>query len=188
MRPIQKVLLGVWILLIVLGLGTYLIHPEWFTTEAIGGFIVTYKRHMLLVYFLISVARGIFLIPSTPFVMTGAALFPLDPWTVLVISMVGVMSGTAFIFYFTEFLGLDKPIQKRFGKKMEKVSLKMEKYGFWIVLAWAFFPIVPTDLVAYTAGITKMSPWKFFLGIFLGELPLVTFYVFTGQALGEWLF
>lgn len=184
----QKIFLAIWILLILAGLGTYWLHPEWFTPESISGFIEKYHQHMLLVYFLISIGRGIFLIPSTPFVMTGAALFPHDPWTVFVISMAGVMAGTAFVFFFTEFLGLDKPIKKRFGKKMAKVSEKMEKYGFWIVLGWAFFPAVPTDLVAYTAGISKMSPWKFFSAIFLGELPLVAFYVFTGMALGEWLF
>lgn len=188
MRPIQKVFLAIWIILILTGLGTYFLYPEWFTPENISNFLVEYKQHMLLFYFLISVGRGIFLIPSTPFVMTGAALFPQDPWMVLAISMVGVMAGAGFIYYFTELLGLDVVIQKKFGKKMEKVATKMEQYGFWIVLAWAFFPIVPTDLVAYTAGITRMSPWKFFTAIFLGEFPLVAFYVFTGMALGEWLF
>ena len=188
MSLIQKIFLAIWLLLIIAGLGTYFLHPEWFTPESLSAFIVEYRQHMLLVYLLISIGRGIFLIPSTPFVMTGAALFPHDPWTVFAISIIGVMAGTAFVFYFTEMLGLDKPIQKRFGKKMDKVAEKMEKYGFWIVLAWAFFPVVPTDLVAYTAGITKMSPWKFFTAVLLGELPLVGIYVFTGMALGEWLF
>lgn len=184
----QKILLAIWIAAIAAGLGTYLIHPEWFDIDHLKHFIESYKHYMLLVFFLVSVGRGIFLIPSTPFILAGAAIFPNDLIWVFVISMMGVVSGSAIIYYFTEFLGLDKVLEKRFSKKMEKVAKGMDKYGFWVVVGWSFFPVVPTDLVAYVAGLTRMKPWKFFLGVIIGELPLVALYVFTGQALGDFLF
>lgn len=178
----------VWALLIVAGLGLYFIYPEHFTKEAISGFIKQYQNQMFLVYLLISMARGAFLIPSTAFVFAGVIIFPASPWLVLAISMVGVISGAAIIYYFTEFLGFEKFFQKRFANKMERVHAGMERYGIWIVAGWAFFPVVPTDLVAYIAGIVRMKAWKFFLGIFIGEIPLVTLYVFGGNALGDFLF
>jgi uncharacterized membrane protein YdjX (TVP38/TMEM64 family) len=187
MTLLQKILLVVWMIVMAFGLGTYFFRPEWFTVDNISHFIATYKSHMLLVYFLISISRGIFLIPSTPFVIAGAILFADDLWTVLFISMVGVMAGSAFIFFFTEFLGVDQVLEKKFGARMARVKQGMEKYGFWIVIGWSFFPIVPTDLVSYTAGLTRMKPWKFLLGVFIGELPLVTFYIFSGQLIGDWV-
>lgn len=184
----KKILLIVWLLLIAAGLVLYFIHPEWFTRENISAFVQQYEDKMLLVYLCISVGRGLFLIPSTPFVLAGGILFPENPWMVLIISMAGVMAGSSFIFYFTEFLGVDKVLEKRFAHKMERTRRGMDKYGFWIVIGWSFFPLVPTDLIAYMAGVTRMPSWKFLPGVFLGELPIVAVYVFTGQALGAVLF
>jgi uncharacterized membrane protein YdjX (TVP38/TMEM64 family) len=176
-----------WALLILTGLGMYLFYPEWFTKEAISSFIQRYENQMFLVYLLISVIRGAFLIPSTAFVLAGVIIFPDSPWLVLTISMIGVMAGSAMIFYFTEFLGFEKFFQKKFANKMDRVHRGLEKHGIWIVALWAFFPVLPTDLVAYVAGVVRMKPWKFFLGIFLGELPLVSLYVFGGNAVAGWL-
>lgn len=177
----------VWGLLIVATLAALIFYPEYFTKEAISKFLLQYEDQVLLVYLLISMLRGALLIPSTAFVFAGAIIFPESPWLVLCISMIGVISGAAIIYYFTEFLGFEKFFQKRFAGKMDRVHRGMEKYGIWIVAGWAFFPVVPTDLVAYVAGVVRMKPWKFFLGIFLGELPLVSLYVFGGNAIGEWL-
>lgn len=188
MEKSKKVMLFVWIGLIAAALILLIIYPEWFTTDSISAFVKQYEEWMLAVYLLICVGRGMFLIPSTPFVLAGGILFPENPWMVMAISMLGVLAGSASIYYFTEFLGLDKVLEKKFAHKMEKTKAGMDKYGFWIVVLWSFFPLVPTDLIAYVAGITRMKAWKFFLGVFLGELPIVAVYVFTGQALGDKIF
>lgn len=184
----KKVLAIVWGVLIAVGLIIYFAFPEYRSKEAISGFIRQYENQMFLVYLLICLARGAFLIPSTAFIFAGVLLFPDSPWMVLAISMIGVFAGAAIIYYFTEFLGFEKFFQKRFAHKTEFVQRKMERYGLWIVAAWAFFPVVPTDLVAYVAGVVRMKPWKFFLGILIGELPLVSLYVFGGNAVAGWLF
>jgi uncharacterized membrane protein YdjX (TVP38/TMEM64 family) len=164
----KKVLMIFWGLLILTGLGAYIFFPSYFTKEAISGFIQQYENQMFWVF-------------------AGVIIFPDSPWLVLLISMIGVVAGAAIIYYFTEFLGFEKFFQKRFANKMDRVHRGMERYGIWIVAAWAFFPVVPTDLVAYVAGVVRMKPWKFFLGIIIGELPLVSLYVFGGNAVAEWI-
>ena len=188
MEKVKKVLLFVWIGLIIAIFILALIFPSWFSQENIFHFVKAYEGQMLLVYFLICIVRGIFLIPSTPFVLAGGLLFHDNLWMVFAISMMGVLAGSASIYYFTEFLGIDKILEKRFAKRLDKTKAGMKKYGFWIVVGWSFFPLVPTDLIAYVAGITKMKPLKFFLGVFLGELPIVAVYVFTGMAIEHLLF
>lgn len=188
LEKIKKALMVVWGVLILGSVGMYILYPERFTQAALSSFIAQYQNQMMLVYLLLSVLRGVFLLPSTPFILTGSILFPDALWLVLAISMAGVLLGAAMIFYLSTFLGFDRIFQKRYAAKMERVNKGMDRYGFWIVVAWAFFPVVPTDIIAYVASITRMRPWKFFLGIFLGEFPLVAFYVFTGNALGAYLF
>ncbi len=53
-------------------------------------------------------------------------------------------------------------------------------YSTLFVLVWSFFPLVPTDLICYVAGIVKM-PFKYLLiGVVVGESILVYCYVFLG--------
>ena len=49
---------------------------------------------------------------------------------------------------------------------------------------WSVFPFVPTDVICYVAGTLRMHLGKFMLGVTLGEIPIVAFYV----AGGTWLF
>ena len=58
---------------------------------------------------------------------------------------------------------------------------------FAIVAGWSFFPLVPTDVICYVAGIAKMSFKKMVMALLFGEIPLVTTYIFLGVEIGEWL-
>jgi uncharacterized membrane protein YdjX (TVP38/TMEM64 family) len=42
------------------------------------------------------------------------------------------------------------------------------------------FPFVPTDAICYVAGTFRMHIGKFLLGVMLGEIPIVAFYVMGG--------
>ena len=55
------------------------------------------------------------------------------------------------------------------------------KKGVLFVIGWAFFPLAPTDLICFAAGAVRMKIQKFLAGIFIGELPIVAFYVFVGE-------
>lgn len=183
----KKIILALWLLLTLTAISFYIAYPERFTATALRDMLDGAQTSILIVYTLVSLLRGIFLIPSTPFVIAGALLFPELRVLVFIISMLGVVAGSSYIFFFTEYLGFDRFFQERFATRFERVKAGMARYGIWIVIFWSFFPIFPTDLISYTAGATRMPYWKFLLGLIIGELPLVAFYVFAGQSLGDWL-
>jgi uncharacterized membrane protein YdjX (TVP38/TMEM64 family) len=187
MKRIQLFALAIWLLATLSALSLYIFYPEQFTAEAIRGFLASAQGAMFGFFVLVSLVRGIFLIPSTPIVLAGALLFPEMQWTVFLVSLAGVLAGGTYIYFFTEFLGLDDFFQRRFAKRYAHAKRGMARYGIWIVILWSFFPIVPTDLISYVAGMTRMPYWKYALGLMIGEIPLVALYVFTGMALGEWL-
>ena len=54
-----------------------------------------------------------------------------------------------------------------------------------IVIAWSFFPLVPTDVICYVAGIVKMPYRYLILGVLIGEVVLIYLYVFYGTGLVE---
>jgi uncharacterized membrane protein YdjX (TVP38/TMEM64 family) len=187
-KSFKQILRWIWIAGLVSILVICIINPSVFSAAYLKNFLDHFEGYVLLAYFTISVVRGLALIPSTPFVLAGALLFPDKPLVVLTISMIGIMGAAVFVYYFANYIELDRIIHEKHAGRFEQVKDKMNRYGFWIVTAWAFFPAVPTDIISYAAGVTKMKFWKFMLGIFVGELILVSIYIYSGKALFEWLF
>ncbi|MCH2224553.1 MAG: VTT domain-containing protein [Crocinitomicaceae bacterium] len=169
--------LGIWIALVVTAIVFYIIFPKEFTAKGIQLFVVQFNGTAMTVYAMICLIRGLFLIPSTPFVLAGALLFPNQLWLVFIISLLGITGSGTFIYYAAQFLDFGK----KKGKKISKINQKVRKYGFWIVLVWAFFPAVPTDLICYVAGRTRMSFWKYISALFIGEALLIGLYLYFCQ-------
>lgn len=170
----KKIILGLWISLIVAALTVYFIYPSYFTALGIKTFISEYATQSILVYALICMVRGIFLIPSTPFVLAGGLLFPNQLLVVFIISLVGIIISGTFIYYTSNFL----TFKSNQSKKIELIKTRINKYGFWIVLGWSFFPVVPTDLICYVAGKTNMHFGKYILALLLGEAVLIGIYLY----------
>lgn len=173
----KKGVLGIWIALIITVIALYICFPKEFTAKGIQSFIITFNTAAMAVYTAVCLIRGLFLIPSTPFVLAGALLFPNQLWLVFIISIAGILGSGTFIYYAAQFLDFGEKKDKKIGKINEKIR----KYGFWIVLGWAFFPIVPTDLICYVAGRTRMVFWKYITALFIGEATLIGLYLYFCQ-------
>ncbi|WP_442266811.1 TVP38/TMEM64 family protein [Tenacibaculum sp. ZS6-P6] len=180
----KKIFYILWGVLLIYLLYRYVKNPEIFSVDYIKDFISSYKGQIMTVYILLSLIRGFFLIPSTPFVITGVLLFPDQLLLVLIISMVGIMLSATSLYYFADLLGFSEYLEKKYPKKVKKWESKLQSSkATYLVFGWSFFPLVPTDIICYVAGIIKM-PFKYmFTGVFLGELILVTFYVYSGNML-----
>jgi uncharacterized membrane protein YdjX (TVP38/TMEM64 family) len=173
----KKVVLAIWIALIVTAIVLYLLFPNEFTAKGIKEFIAQFNTIAIVVYLLISLIRGLFFIPSTPFVLAGALLFPNNLLLVFIISILGILGSGAFIYYAAQFLNFGE----KKAKKINKINEKIRKHGFWIVLGWAFFPIVPTDLICYVAGRTRINFWKYITALLIGEAALIALYLYFSQ-------
>ncbi|PHR30352.1 MAG: hypothetical protein COA38_10575 [Fluviicola sp.] len=173
----KKIILGIWIALIVAAIVLYVLFPKEFTAKGIKEFIIQFNAVSIVVYMFICLIRGLFLIPSTPFVLAGALLFPNKLWLVFIVSILGILGSGTFIYLAAQFLDFgEKKV-----KKINTINKKVRKHGFWIVLGWAFFPIVPTDLICYVAGRTRMNFWKYISALFIGEALLIASYLYFCQ-------
>lgn len=180
----KKVFFWLWILVILYLLYKYVQNPAIASPENIRALISSYGNEMMLIYIVLSLVRGFFLIPSTPFVIGGGLLFPDQLFLVLVISMIGVLVSATALYYFSDMLGFSHYLESRYPKGIGKWKKRLQSpRATYFVLAWSFFPLVPTDLICYVAGIVKM-PFKYmFIGVFTGELILNIFYVYFGSTL-----
>lgn len=177
----RKIAVTLWGVLIVSGLVSYLLRPDLFTPENIAAFLAKFQREALVIFLAVSVVRGFTLLPSTPLVIAGTLAFPTAPWTVLAISIAGIIASSSLIYWFSETLGIAAHFEERKPSTVAKIRRRLEHpAGLVFVFLWAFFPLVPTDAVCYVAGSTRMNFPKFIAAITAGELILCSFYIFAG--------
>lgn len=185
---LKRIVYALWIIAVLTVIITIIVNPSFFSVDNLVDFIKRFENQLMIVYVVISLLRGIFLIPSTPFVLAGIALFPDSPVFVITVSMIGILFTTVLLYYFSDLLGFSEKLQKKFPGKMEKWEQRLRsKHAVWIVTAWSFFPLVPTDLMCYVAGIVKMPIRYLLIGITIGEIVLVSCYVYMGVGLLEWI-
>ena len=178
-NKIKKIFYAIWILLVVSLVIASLVKPEILKPSYIRDFIKSYNNEMLLIYIALTFLRGFFLVPSTPFVIAGGMLFPDKLFLILLISMIGIVLSATSLYYFSDLLGFSKYLEKKYPNEVItwKRRLKDPK-AILFVIGWAFLPVVPTDLICYVAGIVKMPYKHMIAGVFLGEIILVSFYIF----------
>jgi uncharacterized membrane protein YdjX (TVP38/TMEM64 family) len=175
----KKSLAIIWILFLLACISTVFFYPEYFTPANIAGFIEQFKGTILIVYLLISLLRGLTLVPSTPFVLAGTILLPENPFLVLLISLIGIIFSSTMIYYFSDYLGFGEYLENKHPQKIEKIKTHLQKpTGFFFVFFWSFFPALPTDAVCYVAGILKMNFKKYIAAITFGELIICSVYIF----------
>ncbi len=183
-RIIRTIVLVLWAAVVLVCVGTYIYDSSKFTAENIAEFLRRFSGLIWLIYLGFSIVRGITLLPSTPLVLAGTLLFPEQPFAVLFVSMTGILLSSTMIYFFSEYLGFSEYFEGHKPELSHKIKAKLEHpLGFLFVAGWAFFPLVPTDLVCYLAGTTKMNYWKFIAAVFVGELILCVCYIFFGGSL-----
>lgn len=180
----RRFLTWLWVALVLGVLVWYLGHPQDFTPERFQQILARWGPWAFPGFVIVSFVRGALLIPSTPVVLAGGAVFPEAMPAVLVISMLGIVGSATLLYRFPGFAGYDTVLAGRYPEKLTHLRTQLAKPGaMWFVAAWAFFPVVPTDLICYAAGLVRMPYRRMLMGIIIGELPLVTAYVLLGAKL-----
>jgi uncharacterized membrane protein YdjX (TVP38/TMEM64 family) len=178
----------IWLGLVTILMGLLFAFPEWVSRESVAGFLKMLGPMALAGYCVVSFLRALFLIPSTPFILAGAISFPQWPIAVLFISLAGIAFGGFMLHCFPSIGGYDRILETKYPDKIAFLKNKMQgRCAFWVVAAWSFFPLVPTDVICYVAGLAKMPLRQMLAALMLGESFLTTLYVFAGAGLGDWL-
>lgn len=121
------------------------------------------------------------MIPSLPFIILGTLLFPENPFLVLLISMFCITLSAINIYFFSDYLGFSQIFERKYD--LQKYKNLVDKHGFWVILAWSFFPFVPTDVICYVAGAMKFDFRKYILAVFFGEFIIVSVLIYCKSIL-----
>lgn len=172
-----------WAAILVAAIGFYLSDPSRFTASNIAAFISAFNTEIWLIYFAMSALRGFTLLPSTPLVLAGTIVFPSQPLGVLLVSLSGILISSSLIYFCSEALGIHEYFEGHKPRLVHSIKRRLEQpLGVLFIGAWAFFPLVPTDLVCYLSGSTGVNYWKFIVAVLIGETVLCSCYIYFGAA------
>ena len=183
MTAARRIALSFWAVVTVGLVLLYTAKPELIEAENLVVALKSTETFAMVAYAAISVFRPVTMVPSTVLIIVGTLLFPGQYWFVFTVSLVGVSLSSLFVYYFFDFLGLKKVFERKYATRVRWLEKQLQLRGFWMVVGWAMFPFVPTDIICYVAGTFRMHRGKFLLGITLGEIPIVAFYVSSGTLL-----
>jgi uncharacterized membrane protein YdjX (TVP38/TMEM64 family) len=178
-KTIKRILLFLWLTILAVFWGYYLYNPEFITANNISEFLMKFESHLLIAYTILSIIRAFTLLPGSTFVIAGAFIFSSNLPMLLIASIIGIISSSTIIYFFSDYMGFDEYFQKKYPKKMNYIRSKLEsRYGFGFMLLWCALPIAPSDLVFYLAGSLHISYYKFILAVLIGHIFLFSLWIF----------
>jgi len=133
------------------------------------------------VYLVLGCLRGFTLIPATSLVLIGVVFFP--PWPLFALTLVGILISSTSVYYFAEAMHVDEVLRAKHAAHLARVQSLLERRGLLIIIGWAFFPVAPTDLICYLAGVVRLRLSTVLLGVAIGEGAICGIYIFLGDSL-----
>ncbi|MBR4350694.1 MAG: TVP38/TMEM64 family protein [Bacilli bacterium] len=102
-----------------------------------------------------------------------------------VISYIGTLIG-CFISYML-FKKVDNKLFTRFNEKekVKKLKSKMKSTTIPQLAVLTALPFTPAFLVNVSAGLANLDTKKFIIGISIGKIPMILFWVFIGKSITE---
>jgi uncharacterized membrane protein YdjX (TVP38/TMEM64 family) len=152
----------------------------------IRDYILGYGAWAPVVSILIMIGQVIIVgIPATIVLFANGVAFGITGGAV--VNIVGRMLGAIVAFGIARMLGKGA-VEKLVGKiaDAEKFEAWMERWGGWAVFATRAVPGMPSDILSYVAGFTKVS-WKTYLiATLFGFLPQSIVYAWFGSEATDW--
>jgi uncharacterized membrane protein YdjX (TVP38/TMEM64 family) len=150
-----------------------------------------FAAHTLLGPILFIIVRALSVIvapiPGATIDVPGILIFG---WkTAFIYAEIGIMLGSLSAFFFTRYFRFRILVRFAFFKKyIQEVERWQERLSkdeqFWALVAIRLATNPFFDIISYAAGLTDITPIRFFFATLLGSMPsMLLFYVASGEAL-----
>jgi len=149
-----------------------------------GNGVVTTAYAIVFMASLIFNASIIVPLPVHASIMMGMA----SQWGPLPLALVASIGGTIgeITGYYAGYFG-KKVINADNIPGYYRFASWMKKHGLWAIWAISFQPILPFDIAGITAGISRLSLWKFLILCWAGKFPKYLIFCYFGAALSKFL-
>ncbi|MBR4830721.1 MAG: VTT domain-containing protein [Bacilli bacterium] len=123
------------------------------------------------------------LVPLGVFITFNVSAFGI--YIGFIISYIGTIIGCFISFML--FKKIDNKLFTRFNEKekVKKLKEKMKSVTIPQLAVLTALPFTPAFLVNVSAGLANLNTKKFLIGISIGKIPMILFWVFIGKSIKE---
>ncbi|PCI25107.1 TVP38/TMEM64 family protein [Candidatus Peregrinibacteria bacterium] len=177
----KKLIIGLWIISLVALFLCYILFPEYFTTENLQQTFTHNLAFGIILYCFLGTLRGFTLLPITPLLIAGVLVFP--PYLLLLLTLFCIMTSSSIVYFWSTYLGFDTYFENKHPENLNKLKTVLKQKELPFIIAWGFFPFVPTDMICSACSTLKIPLWKCLVGVVIGEGIICAIYIFGGNSL-----
>lgn len=107
--------------------------------------------------------------------------------SLIIIAAVGYTIGVTINYFLAKILGRSY-VEKKLSKKRYEIIVRWwNKWGILLLIAFAFLPILPFNILALLCGLFNVRLSYFLLINFAGDFFNSYLFVFLGKGIGRWV-
>lgn len=145
--------------------------------ESIKTFVLSFGIYAPLIFILLFTLAPLIFFPDGILALAGGLIFGFGLGSVYII--VGALCGGTLSFYLARLYG-KKMHEKLAHEKLINFQKSVKKHGFVMILLLRLVPLVPFNIISYSAGFSTILYRDFFFATLLGMLPGVLVYANIG--------
>lgn len=144
----------------------------------IRDYIISFEVYAPLIYIVLFTIVPLTLFPDSILAIAGGMIFGLVNGTIY--TMIGAVCGGSLSFYLSRTFG--QTLLKFLLGKHSKLSIeKFKGKGFLFILFLRLIPLIPFDIISYSAGLSEIKYKGFILATVFGIIPGVLVFTNIGD-------
>lgn len=145
--------------------------------EQIRAFVLSFGIYAPLIFILLFTLAPLIFFPDGILALSGGLIFGFYMGSVYI--LIGALCGGTLSFYLARFYG-QKMHERLSNEKLITFKKSVQKHGFVVILLLRLVPLVPFNIISYSAGFSAIRYRDFFFATLLGMSPGVLVYANIG--------
>lgn len=137
--------------------------------------------------FIATIIAGTIIPLGSPALVAAAALFGVNPLTLILVSSSGFTLGMLINYLLAFKLGRPYIEKKMTKSELNEMTFVWRKWGWIIYVIFGVIPVLPVELLSFICGFLKTKILTFTILTFFPRFFVFALLVYFGQSAGIWL-
>ena len=146
-----------------------------------------FANYGLVGIFLATILAGTFIPLGSPALIVAAALFGVNPISLVLIGTTGFTIGMIINYALAYRLGRPYVTRKVSAEKLEEIIRLWDRWGWIIYTIFGLIPVLPVELLSFICGLLKTRLVIFLILSFVPRLVVFTILAHFGEYAGVWI-
>jgi len=137
--------------------------------------------------FFATIAAGTIIPLGSPALVVAAALFDIDPLSLILVATVGFTIGMTINYILAYRFGRPFLQRKMSAENLEEMTYFWNKWGWFLYFIFGLIPVFPVELLSFICGFLETRIATFLLLSFIPRLIVFTVLAYFGQNIATWI-